>query len=420
MIAGLIIAIVILVIFSGIFSSADIVYAAVNQLKLKKEKTKPSKLALKFAEDYETTVTTILFCNNLVNIAATSLATLLAAKIFAGMGDGGQTLMTVIMLIVILIFGEIIPKVIGRSFSYSLSKAMAYPLYVLQIIFFPIVWVTSRVGIGISKLFIRKNRETDAMNDDILEEFVEAIEKEGVIDEDQSDLLKNAIDFKETQAYEIMTPRIDMYAIDIDDKLEDILKDEETLFRHSRIPVYKDSIDNIVGIVSTKVLLRNLLAKKEFSIESIMMDVINVPHTMGISEILELMKKTKKHVVVVKDEFGGTDGLLTMEDILEELVGEMWDEYDTVNVDYEKVKKNHYIVNGSMNIEEFFELVDLECPQDIDYTTVGGWVIDLLGRFGKKHDKLAFKNLRIEVLEAEEFTVEKIYVRVFKKKKNNK
>ena len=391
------------------------VYASVNQLRLKKDakKSKAAKLALKYAENYNTTITTILFSNNLVNIAATSLLTVLVRLIFA---DEGYiyTIASLALVVIILIFGEILPKVIGRAYSYHLSKLFAYPIMILKFIFFPFVYVTSQIGRFFASFFISK-RKDNVISDEELEEMVESIEEEGVIDEDQSELLKSAIAFKETEAYEIMIPRVDIFAIDISINIDKLLKSDE-VFRHSRIPVYKGSIDNIIGMLPTKALLRNMLASKPVNISSLMYDVQFVPRSMGISEILKLMKKTKNHIVIVKDEFGGTDGLITMEDILEELVGEMWDETDKINESYRKIKRNQYLVDGSLNIEDFFDLVDLDRPEENEYTTVGGWVLNELHRFAKVGDHFKYKNLTVEVTDVTEFTVEKIIVRIGRKK----
>lgn len=418
LIIGLSIAILVLVILSATFSCSDMVYASVNQLRLKKDAhkgSKSAKLALKFAKNYDTTITTVLFSNNLVNIAASSLATVLAYEIFLG-ADYAPTISSITLLIIILIFGEILPKVIGRIYSYKLAKLFAYPLLVLKTVFFPFVYTTSSLGKLIAKLFIRKDKEEAVISDDELEEMVEKIEEEGVIDEDQSELLKSAIDFKETQAYEIMTPRVDIFAIDIDDDIKSWIRDE-AIFKHSRIPVYKGSIDKIVGVIPTKQLLREILADNQINIKSLIYPVKFVPHSMGISEILKQMKETKNHIAIVVDEFGGTDGLITMEDILEELVGEMWDEMDKIEEDVHKIKRNEYIIEGSMNIEDFFDMFEEEKPDDGDYTTVGGWVIDQLGRFAVDGDKFTYKDMRVEVKEVTEFTVEKILVHVIHRRK---
>ena len=412
---ALIIAISVLIVFSALFSCSDMVYASVNQLRLKKDakKSKAAKLALKYAENYNTTITTILFSNNLVNIAATSLLTVLVRLTFA---DEGYiyTIASLALVVIILIFGEILPKVIGRAYSYHLSKLFAYPIMILKFVFFPFVYVTSQIGRFFASFFISKKKD-NVISDDELEEMVESIEEEGVIDEDQSELLKSAIAFKETEAYEIMIPRVDIFAIDINSNIDKLLKGDE-VFRHSRIPVYKGSIDNIIGMLPTKALLRNMLASKPVNISSLMYDVQFVPRSMGISEILKLMKKSKNHIVIVKDEFGGTDGLITMEDILEELVGEMWDETDKINESYRKIKRNQYLVDGSLNIEDFFDLVDLDRPEENEYTTVGGWVLNELHRFAKVGDHFKYKNLNVEVTDVTEFTVEKIIVRIGRKK----
>lgn len=412
----LIITISLLVVLSGLFSCSDMVYACVNQLRLKKDakKSKRSKLALKHAEKYNTTITTILFSNNLVNIAATSLLVVLVRMSFPNDIDIATSISSGILVVIILIFGEILPKVIGRAYSYRLAKLLAYPVRFLQIIFYPFIFLTSNVGKFFASFFISKKKD-NVISDEELEEMVESIEEEGVIDEDQSELLKSAIAFKETEAYEIMTPRVDIFAIDIDDDINKILHSDE-IFKHSRIPIYKDNIDHIIGMLPTKALLRSMLASKPITISSIMYDAQFVPRSMGISEILKLMKKNKNHVVIVKDEFGGTDGLLTMEDILEELVGEMWDETDKIEQSYRKIKRNQYLVDGSMNIEDFFDLVDVSLPKDVDYTSVGGWVLDQLHRFAKVGDHFKYENLSVEVADVTEFTVEKIIVKVGRKK----
>lgn len=417
MTVALIVIISVLIVLSGLFSCSDIVYAAVNQLRLKKasKKSKTARLALKHAENYDTTITTILFSNNLVNIAATTLATLWVRITFPDNENLAQTITSISLVLIILTFGEILPKVIGRAYSYRLSLLFAYPLKALRIIFFPFVFLTSSLGKLIASIFIRKKSES-AVSDEELEEMIESIEEEGVIDEDKSELLKSAIQFKETEAYEIMTPRVDIFAINIDENQSKILNSDE-IFKHSRIPVYKGTIDNIIGMLPTKAILRGMLADKPIDVKSYIYDAQFVPRSMGISEILKLMKKNKNHIVIVKDEFGGTDGLLTMEDILEELVGEMWDETEEIEEPYRKIKRNQYLIDGSLNIEDFFDMVEVPLPQDVDYVTVGGWVLDQLHRFAKVGDHFKYENLVVEVTDVTEFTVEKILVKVIKRRK---
>lgn len=418
-----------LIILSGIFSMSDMVYAVVNQLRLKKDIEKGSrvsKVALNFAKDYDTTITTILFCNNLVNIAATSLATILGYEIFKSefnttLHDLSPTIMSVVLLITLLIFGEILPKVVGRAYSFGLSKLMAYPLLILKYAFFPIVFVCSKIGALFALPFTfkgKKDSSKEEISDDELTQMVETIQDEGLIDEDQEELVKSAITFKDTEAHEIMTPSPDVFALDIDSNFSEVLLSDEA-FVHSRIPVYKDNIDNIIGVLPTKTLLRSMLAKQKITrkfIESILLKPQYVPFSMGISEILEDMKQNKNHIAIVKDEYGATAGILTMEDILEELVGEIFDEMDDYVEEYTKIKRNSYEVEGSMNIDDFFELVELDKPENLDVTTVGGWTIDILERFAIVGDKFTYKNLKVTVLEVGEFTVDKILVKVSKKR----
>ena len=417
-IIGLIIAIIVLIFFSASFSCSDIVYATVNRLRLKKASnagSKTAKLALKYADKYDETISTILFSNNLVNIIATSLTTVLALEI--SNSRLATTISSIILLLVLLIFGEIMPKVIGRAYSYRLSLIMAYPVQFFKIIFFPIIFVTSHLGKHIAKVFIRKEKnDAELMTDDELEEMVKKIEEDGAIDEDQSELLKSAIEFKETEAHEIMTPRVDMFAISIDADLYKLVATDE-IFKHSRIPVYQGTIDKIIGILPTKFLLKSILAKEKINLKSLIVPVKFVPGAMGISEILKWMKSHKNHIVIVKDEFGGVDGLLTMEDILEELVGEMWDETDTINEPYTKISRNRYIVDANMNINDFFELCEISNDENFDFTSVGGWVIDFLEKFAKKGDRFKYKNIDVRVIETTDFTVEKIEVTVHHSRK---
>ena len=411
----LLVVIAILVVLSGIFSMSDMVYGVVNQLRLKKDVEKGSKrakIALDFASNYDTTITTILFSNNLVNIAASSLSAIVGLRIFSSLdNDLAGTITSLILLVIILIFGEICPKVIGRVFSYPLSKLLAYPILVLKYVFFPFVYVTSAFGRLLTKPItkIKESDDDEPISDEELQEMVDKIEEDEVIDEDQAELLRSAIEFKETEAHEIMTPRIDMFAFNIDDNIEELTHDDD-IFAHSRIPVYKDTIDNIIGILPTKRVLKNMLAKQKINVLEMMLPVEFVPGSMPISNILSKMKNSQTHIVIVKDEFGGTDGLLTMEDILEELVGEIWDETDTPIEFYKKLNENTYVVDGSMNIDDLFELLDKELLEDNEFTSVGGWVIDKLERFAKIGDSFDYENLTVTVLDATEFTVEKVKI----------
>lgn len=408
------VAIVVMVAFSAFFSSADMVYSTVDTLRLKKDAEKGSKsaaLALKFANEYDKTITTILFSNNLVNIAASSLASI------SYFGDIlGPSLITVIMFLIIVTFAEIIPKVIGRVYSHGFAKLYAYPILIFKYLFIPFVYATSALGrLIVSPLYKKAEDEEEAVSDDELQEMVDTIEEEGVIDEEQGELLRSAITFMDTQAYEIMTPRVDIFAFDIEDDISELINDDN-VFMYSRVPVYEETIDNIIGILPTKLLLKAMLSNEKIDVRSLLTPVTFVPRSRNISAVLQDFKKTHNHIAIVKDEYGGTEGLITLEDIVEELVGDIWDEMDEIDEEATELGDGVYQIDGAMNIEDFFELVELELDEDADYSTVSGWCVSILERFAKVGDRFTYENLDVKVIQADEFTVEKIRVKVLPRK----
>ena len=416
-------------IFSAFFSCTDMVYSVVNKLKLEKDVQKGSKrakLALDLANNYEKTISSVIFSNNLVNIGASSIVAILGYELLVPIdqqfaADWGPYIGAAIFVIVLIAFGEVIPKVIGRSFSYTLAKRFAYPVKFFMIIFFPFVYVTTWFGKLITNPFFKKHKKQDdtQVSDEELQEMVTTIEEEGVIDEDQGELLRSAITFKETEAYEIMTPRVDVFAFDIDDNLNALISNDD-IYEYSRIPVFKNSIDNVIGILPTKVLLKQMLGHKKIDIVKLLVPEVNVPRGMTISQVLSILKHSKSHIAIVKDEFGGTEGILTMEDILEELVGEIWDETDEITEEVVEKDDNVFIIDGAMNIEDFFNLVGIDDEEvDTDYSTVGGWIIDYLDRFAHNGDHFDYKNISVTVLKTDEFTVEKIRAVVHPKEKES-
>ena len=404
------IAIAVMVAFSAFFSSADMVYSTVDTLRLKKDAEKGSKsaaLAYKFANEYDKTITTILFSNNLVNIAASSLASI------SYFGDIlGPSIITIIMFLIIVTFAEIIPKVIGRVYSHGLAKLYAYPILVFKYIFIPFVYASSAIGrLIVSPLYKKAEEEEEAVSDDELQEMVDTIEEEGVIDEEQGELLRSAITFMDTQAYEIMTPRVDIFAFDIEDDISELTNDDN-VFMFSRVPVYEETIDNIIGILPTKLLLKAMLNNEKIDVRALLTPVTFVPRSRNISAVLQDFKASHNHIAIVKDEYGGTEGLITLEDIVEELVGDIWDEMDEIDEEATELGDGVYQIDGAMNIEDFFELVELDLDEDADYSTVSGWCVSILERFAKVGDRFTYKNLEIKVIQADEFTVEKIRVKV--------
>ena len=397
------------------FSAADMVYGMVDKEKLDREKgrkEKRAKLALKIADDYELSISAILLGNNIVNVLATSFVTLIGLALSSNQ-EIGEVVTTIIFTVFIIIFCEFIPKAFAKRFNYSLALLFAYPVTFFKYLFFVIVWPIAKLFKLFGKLFAKKSKEEDQIDEDVLTEMADSLEEEGILEEGEAEMLRSAIDLNDIEAYEIMTPRVDVFAIDVEDDIEELIKDKE-IFKHSRIPVYKETIDNIVGILPIKVLAKKLLAgEKVTDILSMCYKPLVVPRNHQILDLLAEFKENKVHIAVVIDEYGGTEGIVTMEDILEEIVGDIFDEDDEIEEEY--IEKGHgvYIVDGTMNIDDFFELIEYDEEVETSYTTVGGFCQDILDRFAKKGDEFDFAHYHFKVLEADEFTVEKLKVTDF-------
>ena len=408
-----IVAIIVLVLLSAFFSGTEIAYASVNILRLKNRAENGGlapKLALRIAEAYDSTLGALLIGNNLVNNAASSIMTVI---VIGALGDGYAWLSTLIMTLVILVFGEIIPKVLAKQYSEKFSILIAIPIYSLSIILKPITLLIMLLVKFASKLWSNSVSDSTAVSEDDFENIIDIVEDEGVLDEEQCDLLQNALDFGDVLAYEIITPRVDMDAIDIRDPYEkNIEKIMESTY--SRMPVYEDTPDNIIGILHLNHVYKQLLDKKQVSLRSLLIEVTYVHKTMPLSDVLEKMKETKTHMVVVLDEYGGTMGILTMEDVLEQLVGEIWDETDEIEREFVCVDDTHFEAVGEMRINDFFDEFDIDIEEDEsfedDNTTVGGWVTTMLEGEIHEGDTFQYENLVITVLEADERRVERIAV----------
>ena len=409
---AILILIVILIILSAFFSSCEIAYSSVNKIKLKKKVSDGNKEATKAMEivnNYSEALSTILIGNNLVNIAVSSLATMVAV---AYLGEEmGSLLATIVATIVVLIFGEILPKALANKFSLKLTLLYVKPFKICRIIFFPITFLVTKFVKLISKIWTPKNIEVSEIDEE-LNVITEELEEEGVIDEEDAELIISAIDFRDVTAHEIMIPRVDVFAIDIDDNQEDILKNEQ-IFRYSRVPVYEDTIDHVIGILNTTSLMKKILNGEQIDLRSMLIEPMYVHKTKHISNILTKFKATNQHLAIVADEFGGFMGILTIEDIVEELVGDIFDETDEVILDYKELGENIYEVYGDMNIYDFFELVDYDDRDfESEYTTVGGWCTDMLEKFPEVGDTFEFANFTVTITEVEGMRVGKIKVEI--------
>ncbi len=404
---------IVALIASAFFSTSEMAITAVNKIRLQNEANKANpraSRALKLTSNFNQTISTLLLGNNIANIAASSMMTLIFLIAFRTLlgAETASLLASLLIFIITVTFGEFIPKIIGKKFSYRLSLFLALPINVIRIIFMPFIFLIT----SFFKIFnplLKRMEKPEMVTEDELVEMVDTIEAEGLIDEKQGDLLRSAIMFAEIAAFEVMTPRVDVLSFDIDDDYRELLDNPET-FTYSRIPVYEQTIDNIIGILPTKYLYPYLLNKEPVDIRSLLVQPLFVPHGKTISSILQVFKETHQHIAVVIDEYGGTEGIVTMEDIVEEIVGEIWDENDEPAEPITKIGSDQYLVDGSLHIEDFFAEFGGEADEESDYATVGGWCQERLGRFGLIGDEFDYGRLHITVVAADDFTIEKIRV----------
>lgn len=402
-------AIVFLLIGSAFFSSSEIAYASANKSRLKKAAEsgdKKGKWAQEISEHYDKTLTAVLIGNNLVNIASSSVATVIAMAL---VGDAGVAVATAVMTILLLIFGEIVPKQLAKQFCDSYALAVSPIMKVVLLITRPFVWLFGKIIHVISKSWAWAKTDTSITYEDLVT-IIETVEEEGVIDEDCSELLQSAIEFDETEVQEISTHRVEMTALDINDSTKEII---ETALNseYSRIPVFEDTIDNIIGILPVNLLLKELLDTDHPDIKEMLQEPLFVPQTKKLPEVLDLMQRSKIHMAIVTDDHGGTLGIVTMEDILEELVGEIWDETDTIEEEILQVSENEFLADGSMMLNDFLEYFEIEDPELDDYIiTVNGWITEILDDYPKVNDSFDYKNYHIIIEETDDLVVSSLKV----------
>ncbi len=405
-------AIFLLVLLSAFFSSTEIAYSGVNPARLKSRKKDKAGLSLKLAcdisDNFDKMLGTILIGNSLVNMASSSIATLIVLQLRLP-----SYVATLAMTLIILTFGEVIPKVLAKQFSETFCLFSAVPIFVLSIIFKPVTAIVTGI-VKIGSVFWKSGvSDPDSVSEDDFENIIDIAEDEGVLDEEQCDLLQNALDFDEVLAYEIITPRVDMEALDIRDPYEVNLRKifEST---YSRIPVFEDTPDEIIGILHLNRFYKAFVDKERVNIRELLLPATFVHKTMPLPDVLEKMKKTKSHMVVVLDEYGGTMGILTMEDVLEQLVGEIFDETDEIEREFVCIDDTHFEADGDMRIYDFFDEFDIDIDEEEDFegetATIGGFVADMLGGEPKEGDSITYENLIITVIRSDGVRIERISV----------
>lgn len=398
------------VIFSAYFSATETAFNTLNRIRMKNLAEKGDKKAarvLKLSDNYDTLISTILIGNNIVNILASSLATLLFAALITGNAELGATVSTLVMTVVILIFGEISPKTAAKINPDKFAMFASGLISFLLIIFKPLSALFKLWQKLIAKIF--KADEDQGMTEEELISIIEEAEEDGGLDKEESDLIKSAIEFNDLEVADIFTPRIDITAVRSDATKEEIAK----VFSesgYSRIPIYEDDLDNITGIVYYKDFFATAF-KTAVPVADIIKPVIYVTKTQKINDLLKDLQEKQMHLAVVSDEYGSTAGIVTLEDILEEIVGEIWDEHDEIVEEIKSTGDGEYIVSGMTNINKFYEELELgDLDEETDVTTVNGWAMDVLGKVPEEGDSFEYEGLTLRVLKMDGRRIQDLHI----------
>ena len=369
--------------------------------------SKKAKTALFIAENYDRTLTTILIGNNIVNIGASSIATLLFVKLF---GPSGAAISTAVMTILILIFGEVLPKSFAKESSEKFALAFSRPLRILMTVFWPVVFLFIQLKKVAKHISPIKEEETPTVTEQELKFIVESIEDEGVLEKQESELVQHALEFDEKTVQEVLTPRVDMTTLDIEDDLQTNIGLVLTE-RFSRIPVCRGTSDRIIGILHTKDLLEALVRGDAIDLASMVQPAFFVYKTKKLSSLLTDFKRNKTHVAIVTDDYGGTVGMVTMEDLLEELVGDIWDEDEEIIRDFVRIDSQHFLISGDLTIRELFDHLDLPFSNlESNHTSCGGWALEALGHIPQAGEAFQFKNMTLTIQEMDDQRVKKLSV----------
>lgn len=408
--------IVICVYLSSFFSGSEMSYSSCSRMRLESEMeegSKKARIALYIVDHFDDALGAILIGNNLVNIACSSLGSV--AVILITGTDRYAWVATVILTIAVIIFGETIPKITAKKGANNYAKKYAFIIRFLMIVLKPLVLIF----VGLIAL-ITAPMKGELIEDDSdgkveeLQTIIETAEDEDVIDEEESELVQAAIEFPDVSASEAMTARVDVLAIDIEDTWDEIIA---TIAKshYTRIPVYEGSIDHIIGVLHMNKFLKAIVDSEEVDIRALLMEPCYVYKTMKLPEVLAAFRKHRQHLAVVVDEYGGTLGIISMEDVLEQVVGDIWDETDTVEDEVTKKSESEYEIDGDMPISDFLDLMDIrEENFDFESETVGGWTIESFGRFPEAGESFRYADFTVTVLAMNELRVERVLVKIDK------
>ena len=408
----------IMICLSAYFSASEIAFNSANKMRLRKSSECgcfTSKVAFCICDNFTTSLSAILIGNNLANIAVSTCTTLIIIDLFRDDVALASTIATILITVVILIFGEIVPKIMAKQNADTVVRIVAIPTRILTIVLSPIVFIVMAILFVLRKMWGSDHKDDEpTVTEDELASIIDTIEEEGVIDEEQGELLQSTLEFSDTTLEKIMSPRIDVTAININDEDEKISEMLSDMTQFSRLPVYEDSIDNIVGVLSLTRYYKATLADEKPDIRSLIMEPCKLHKTMKLPAALAKLRESKMHLAIVIDEYGGTLGVVTMEDILEELVGDIWDDTDVIITPCLATGENTYEVIGDMNIDDFFEEIDFIKPETFtcEYSTMGGWAIEMLDADPHVGDSFRYQNIFVIVANMEEERVTKLTVLV--------
>lgn len=380
---------------SAFFSSTETAITSTSALKvrqLEKNKVKNASTLKRVMADLQNLITTILVGNNIVNIVTTTIATLFFTDIF---GAKGAVISPIILTLVILIFGEITPKMVAQAKSQDIALKFSKPIYFFTIILKPIVYVLGIVTKNLTKLFVDNPEDAEKVTEEDLKTIVDVSEEQGVINNEESEIINNVFDFGDRDVSDIMTPRTSMEAISVNADKEELYKFLEES-KHSRIPIYGDSIDNIVGVLHMKDIVNFFVEERDLDLNELARPTFYAYENMNIFELFKAMKQINVSLAIVVDEYGGTSGIVSIEDIVEELVGDIYDEYDIEDRDFIKVNEHEYLVNPSVHLNDFNDYFNLDI-EEIKNDSIGGFLIDKLERIPKLGDSIIVGNLEISV-----------------------
>lgn len=408
----LLLAMVGLLVLSGYFSASETAFSTMNRTRMKtlaQEKNKKAKLALKLSDNYGKLISTILVGNNIVNISLSSIATVFFLDLIKNNESLATFTSTAVITIAVLIFGEVSPKTLAKESPEKFAMFSAPFMHALSVVLTPINFLFNSWNKLLLKIFKVKS-ETTVTEDDLLT-IVDEAETVGGIDEEESKIIRSAIEFNDLDVHDVLTPRVDVVAVSIDDSIDEIHK----AFRNSgfsRLPVYKDTIDNILGVINQKDFYEHVMLNHR-KLKSIISPAKMVSPFMKISDLMKLLQRCKSHMAIVIDEYGGTQGIVTLEDIIEELVGEIWDEHDEVTEEVVPIDDSHYEISGALSTQKLFSLLDVDEDDEEDVpNTVAGLVMKEYESIPLENEQITYKNLIFTVLKTDNSRIERLSVEI--------